>query len=592
MKKLIERITEEVAKAFEEAGYDPALGQVNVSNRPDLCEYQCNGAMAGAKRYGKAPIAIAGDVAAKLEGNAAFESVEAVPPGFLNITLTPEFIRGFIVEADRTKRFGVDLPKPSPKIILDYGGPNIAKPLHVGHLRSAIIGESLKRILRYTGNEVIGDIHMGDWGMPMGLVITELKHRHPEWPYFDENADTSAFPKEPLFDVAELEEVYPYASAMSKEDEAYKKEAMEATRLLQDGDKGHRALWRQIMEVSKADLKKNYDALAVSFDLWWGESDVHDYIPDMVDEMRRSGVAVESDGALVIEVSEETDTKEVPPCMVLKSDGAALYNTTDLATIKRRMEEMKPDAMIYLTDKRQDLYFEQVFRAAKRSRLVMPETGLTHIGFGTMNGKDGKPFKTREGTAPRLELLISDIEAQMEERIREGNKDIDDAEVKDTAHKIALSAIKYGDLSNQPSKDYVFDLDKFTSFEGDTGPYILYTIVRIKSILRRYTGEKGENAVKEAKLSDAISKSEKALALQLTRFADSVEAAASDLQPNRICSYIYALSNCFNSFYHETKILTEEDEVRKDSYIALLRVTLKVLERAIDLLGFDAPDRM
>lgn len=590
MEKVLDLISKEVSDAFEAAGYDRALGKCGISNRPDLCEYQCNGAMSGAKQYHKAPFMIADEVAEKLAGNEIFESVESVKPGFLNLKVSREFVRSYLVKMLHEKRYGVTLPGHEPTIVIDYGGPNVAKPLHVGHLRSAVIGEALKRILRYTGNKVIGDVHLGDWGLQMGLIITELRQQQPDLPYFDKE-HTGAYPKEAPFTISELEKIYPEASKKSKEDEAFKAEAMEATKLLQDGDKGYRALWRHILNVSVTDLKKNYKNLNVDFDLWNGESDVHEVIPGMVEYMKQNGYAHESQGALVVDVAEETDSKEIPPCMILKSDGASLYNTTDLATIQQRMKEFHPDGLVYVVDKRQELYFTQVFRCARKTKLVMPETELHFVGFGTMNGKDGKPFKTRQGGVPRLENLIAEIDEQMFKRIKEGGMDIAEEEAQKTAKQVALSALKYGDLSNQPSKDYVFDVDKFTSFEGDTGPYLLYTIVRIKSILSKYEEQSGKKA-KEALLAAANSDNEKELCLQLTRFAESVENAAKELMPNRICAYIYALANDFNSFYHETKILAEPDETKKESYIALLFNTLKIMETGIDLLGFSAPDRM
>ncbi|MCR5674796.1 MAG: arginine--tRNA ligase [Lachnospiraceae bacterium] len=600
MEKLLEMISAEVQNAFAAAGFDPSLGQVVLSNRPDLCEYQCNGAMAGAKALHRPPFEIADAVAAKLKDSEVFEKAESVKPGFLNLTVKPEFVRSYLVKMLHEKKFGLKLPAHAPKIILDYGGANVAKPLHVGHLRPAIIGEAVKRILRYAGSDVTGDIHMGDWGLQMGLVITELKERQPDLPYFDTDY-TGPYPKEAPFTLAELEEIYPTASGRSKASEdasdeekakaaAYKAAALEATKRLQDGDRGYRALWRHIMNISVADLKKNYDSLHVSFELWRGESDVHDVIPGMVDYFRQNGYAHESQGALVIDVTRDDDAKELPPCIVLKSDGAALYATTDLATIQERMREFRPDAIYYFTDKRQALHFEQVFRAARKSRLVLPETELRFIGNGTMNGQDGHPFKTRDGGTLRLEKLVNDTGEEMLQRIRQGNPDMPDEEARDTARKVALAAIKYGDLSNQPAKDYIFDLEKFTSFEGDTGPYILYTIVRIKSILKKYEAEGGD--AKNALLAAAQTASEKALALQLTRFADAVESAAAELAPNRICAYIYELANDFNSFYHETKILSEPDESKKQSYIALIGMTMRILETGIDLLGFEAPERM
>ncbi|MBQ9135122.1 MAG: arginine--tRNA ligase, partial [Lachnospiraceae bacterium] len=418
--------------------------------------------------------------------------------------------------------------------------------------------------------------------------ITELKERQPDLIYFDDSY-TGEYPTEAPFTVSELEELYPTASKKSKEDPAYKAKAMEVTQQMQSGVRGYRAIWQHILNVSVEDLKKNYARLNVDFDLWKGESDVHDIIPGMVEYMKEGGYAYESEGALVVDVKEETDTKEIPPCMILKSDGASLYNTTDLATIQDRMETYAPDELIYLTDKRQELYFEQVFRCARKTKLVKPETGLKWLGFGTMNGKDGKPFKTRDGGVMRLEVLIKETTDEMFRKITE-NREMSEEEAKETAQIIALSALKYGDLSNQASKDYVFDIDRFTSFEGDTGPYILYTIVRIKSILAKYKEQGG--ALEEAVLQAAQNESEKALVMQLTAFNTAVEGACAEIAPHKICAYIYDLANAFNRFYHETKILAEENAERKAGLIALLMLTRDVLETCIDMLGFSAPDRM
>lgn len=588
MKKILDVISEELKSAFEAAGYDGALGKAGWSNRPDLCEYQCNGAMAGAKQYKKAPIMIANDVAEQLKDSKVFAEVNVAAPGFLNLKVKEEFLTAYIKEMKADDKFGLDMPEKPKKVVIDYGGPNVAKPLHVGHMRSAVIGESIKRILRYCGHEVIGDVHLGDWGLQMGLIITELKERHPEWVYFDESY-TGEYPAEAPFTISELEEIYPTASGKSKEDAAYKAKAMEDTFKLQSGVRGHRALWKHIIAVSVKDLKKNYTNLNVDFDLWKGESDVHDLIPSMVAYMKEEGYAHESEGALVVDVREDTDTKEIPPCMILKSDGASLYNTTDLATILDRVNTMHPDEIIYLTDKRQDLYFEQVFRCARKTKLVTPEMKLVWLGFGTMNGKDGKPFKTREGGVMRLENLIKDTTDEMYRKIAE-NRELSAEEAEQTAKQIALSALKYGDLSNQASKDYVFDLDRFTSFEGDTGPYILYTIVRIKSILNKYKEQGG--AAEQAQIQDAVSASEKALMMELTKFNTCMESACEEIAPHKICAYIYDLANAFNRFYHETKILTEEDAAKKAGWIALLVVTRDVLETCIDVLGFSAPERM
>ena len=588
MKKIMEQMAEELSAAFEKAGYDPSYGKVTVSNRPDLCEYQCNGAMAGAKAYKKAPFMIADDVVAQLSDSRIFSRAEVVKPGFINLDVKPEFVAEYMNKMAEDEKLSVEIAKNPKTIIIDYGGPNVAKPLHVGHLRSAIIGESIKRIGRFVGHKVIGDVHLGDWGLQMGLIITELKHRKPELVYFDDSF-TGEYPAEAPFTISELEEIYPCASGKSKEDEAYRNEALEATHLLQQGKPGYMALWNHIMNVSVTDLKRNYANLNVDFDLWKKESDAQPYIPDMVEDMKKRGFAYEDQGALVVDVKEESDTKEIPPCMLLKSDGASLYTTTDLATIVERMKLFQPDEILYVVDKRQELHFIQVFRCARKTGLVNPETKLSFLGFGTMNGKDGKPFKTREGGVMRLENLIADIDEEMYRKIVE-NRSVKDKDAKDTAKIVGLSAIKCGDLSNQATKDYIFDVDRFTSFEGNTGPYILYTIVRIKSILNRYVQEGGD--LSTGKILPAVNASEKNLMLQLSGFAAMVENAFEEKAPHKICAYIYEVSNAFNSFYHETKILSEEDQAQKESFLQLLQLTRRVLETSIDLLGFSAPDRM
>lgn len=594
MKKLTDYMAEELSAAFEKAGYDSSYGKVGVSNRLDLCEYQCNGAMAGAKAYKKAPFMIADDVVGNLADSKVFSMKEMVKPGFINLKVSEEFLADYLKEMEKDEKLGADTAKEPKTIVIDYGGPNVAKPLHVGHLRSAIIGESIKRIGRFVGHKVIGDVHLGDWGLQMGLIITELKQRRPELVYFDDTY-TGEYPEEAPFTISELEEIYPTASKKSKEDEAYKEAAMQATFELQHGKRGYQALLKHILNVSVTDLKRNYANLNVSFELWKGESDAQPYIPDMVQKMKDDGFAYISDGALVVDVKEDTDTKEIPPCMILKSDGASLYNTTDLATMVWRMKDYNPDEIIYVVDKRQELYFTQVFRCARKTGIVKPETELKFLGFGTMNGKDGRPFKTRDGGVMRLEHLISGINEEMLAKIQENQKTkenlgISTEEAENTAKMVALAAIKYGDLSNQASKDYIFDIDRFTSFEGNTGPYILYTIVRIKSILNKYHGLGKDDS--GAVIKAAHSKSEKDLMLELSKFNAVMESAFEETAPHKICSYIYDLANAFNSFYHGTKIMSEENETVQKSYIRLLELTKSVLETCIDVLGFSAPERM
>ncbi len=588
MKQILDLISQEVMGAFEACGYDPSYGRTGISNRPDLCEYQCNGAMAARKKYGKAPAVIAAEVVEKLKANPAFELAEAVGPGFINLKVKGEFLQQYLLEMQEDPDLSVEKTKSPKTIMLDYGGPNVAKPLHVGHLRSAIIGESIKRIGRFMGHKMIGDVHLGDWGLQMGLIVTELRHRQPDLPYFDDNWQ-GEYPKEPPFTISELEEIYPSASARSKEDEAYRQEALEATKLLQNGKPGYRALWEHILNVSVADLKKNYKKLNVEFDLWKKESDAQPYIPDMVQRMKAEGYAYEDQGALVVDVKEESDTKEVPPCILLKSDGASLYTTTDLATIVERMKLFHPQEIIYIVDKRQEMHFTQVFRCARKTELVGEDTQLKFLGFGTMNGKDGKPFKTRDGGVMRLETLIGEITDEMYRKILE-NHEADPEEARKTAEIVGLAAIKYGDLSNQASKDYVFDVERFTSFEGNTGPYILYTIVRIKSILSKY--REAGRTVETGGILPPAGDVEKELVLSLCGFNSAIAQAYAETAPHKICSYIYELSNAFNRFYHETKILSEEDERQQESWIQILELTRRVLETSIDLLGFSAPERM
>lgn len=583
MEKILDLISHKMADAFAAAGFDPAFGRVTVSNRPDLCEYQCNGALAAAKTYHKPPIQIAQAVAQQLDA-VDFEDVSAVAPGFINLRVSGAFLQRYLQSMRQEPDFGVN-KEPTPKtIVVDYGGPNVAKPLHIGHLRSAIIGESMKRIYKFFGNNTIGDIHLGDWGLQMGLIISELRSRQPDLCYFDETF-TGPYPAEAPFTLSQLEEVYPAASARSKADPAFAQEAHKATFALQNGRPGYRALWKHIMNVSLPDIRRNYDNLDVHFESWLGEMDAQPYIAPMLEDMKAKGLAVESDGALIFPVAREDDKKEVPPCILVKSDGATLYDTTDLATLVQREQDFKPDKVLYLADKRQSLHFEQVFRAARMAGIVRPETELEFLGFGTMNGKDGKPFKTRAGGVMRLEQLISEITEFVRKKVVE-NQIVEPDAVEETTRRIAMAALKYGDLSNQPTKDYIFDMDRFAAFEGNTGPYILYTIVRVKSILAKY------GAWESLPIQAPVSPSEKALMLAITKLAPALEAAYRDSAPNLICSYIYELAGAANGFYHETRILTEPDEKLQAGYIALIGLAKDILETCINLLGFQAPEKM
>ncbi len=582
MEQILSIITVKMQAAFQKAGFDASFGRVTVSNRPDLCQYQCNGALAAAKQYKCAPIQIAKAVAENLDA-ADFSMIDAVMPGFINLNLSDSFLQAYLEAIRNADDFGVEKIGAGKTVVVDYGGANVAKPLHIGHLRPAIIGESLKRLHSFMGYHTIGDVHLGDWGLQMGLIIAELQERQPELPYFDPDY-TGDYPQKAPFTVDELEEIYPTASG-KKSDPDFSDRAHQATLELQQGRPGYRALWQHILAVSVADLRKNYDHLDVHFEKWLGESDADPYIPAMIQDLKARGLAVMSDGAWVIPVAEEADKKEVPPMILVKSDGSAIYATTDLATMVQRTQDWDPHKILYVTDKRQNLHFEQVFRAARKSGIVRPETELAHVGHGTMNGADGKPFETRDGGVLRLEQLIADMTDFVRSKVVE-NKIVADHEVEDTTRKIAMAALKYGDLSNQPTKDYNFDLERFAAFEGNTGPYILYTIVRIKSILSKY------GPWEHLSIQAPANEYAKDLMLSITRFAPAMEAALKASAPNLICAYIYELAGAVNKFYHETRILGEEDKEKQAGYISLIGLAKQVLEKSIYLLGFEAPEKM
>lgn len=595
MKKIIDLLEEQVKQAFEKAGYNKVYGEVRTSDRPDLCEFQCNGAMLAAKEYKKAPFIIAEDVK-KMLNNDIFECVEVVKPGFINIKVSHIFLTEY---CNKMQKEGIDAYKSNNrKVIIDYGGPNIAKPLHVGHLRPAVIGESIKKIHKFVGDDIIGDIHLGDWGLQMGLIIEELKTRKPGLPYFDKNY-TGEYPSIPPFTIDELEEIYPTASSKTKtnenstEEEKRKAEeflenARINTGLLQSQERGYYELWKMIVQVSLEDLKKNYERLNVHFELWLGESDSQKYVPEMIEEMQKRKIIYESDGAMVVDVEEPDDKTKINPCMVLKRGGVSCYQTTDLATLLQRKKEYNPDEVIYVVDKRQELHFTQVFRCARKAGLVNDGTKLTFLGFGTINGKDGKPFKTRNGGIMRLENLIDEINKKVYSKMKKSD-DFSEEEMRKVAETVGLAALKYADLSNQISKDYIFDIEKFTSLEGNTGPYILYTIVRIKSIIKKYL--ESNPPFSDRNMLEPKNELEKKMMLAISDFYGIIEQAYNENAPYKICAYIYELSNLFNTFYNTTKILAEDKE-SAESHIILISLIQKILEKSIDLLGFSAPDKM
>jgi arginyl-tRNA synthetase len=584
---LREELTNIVSDAFSKLGYDKNLGIVTVSNRPDLCQFQCNGAMAGAKIYKKNPFEIATNVVEILKESSEFSKIEVVRPGFINITLDNKYLADYIEKISKDERLGCPKEEKSLNIVIDYGGPNVAKPLHVGHLRSAIIGESLKRVSSFLGHNVKGDVHLGDWGLQMGMVISEIKITYPDLVYFDDSYE-GEYPKDIPITISDLETMYPRASSKAKSDEKRMEEAREATKELQAGKKGYMALWKQIVNISVEDLKKNYKKLDVDFDLWLGESDSQCLIEDMVNKLKRDGYAYESQGALVVDVSEPD--RELPPFIVYKSDGSALYSTTDLATIVQRINDYNPDLILYVVDNRQGNHFRQVFNCAYKTKIAKENLKLEHIGFGTMNGTDGKPYKTRDGGVMRLSDLIKITEDKAKEKMKEANisTKFDEEEETKVAQMVGLAALKYADLSNYRAKDYIFNIERFSSFEGATGPYLLYTTVRIKSILRKAS----ELGFKPAKIMKPSSVYEIDLMLKLIQMPDALRKVFEDRAPNKVCEYVYELATAFNRFYHEHRIISETDEVLRDSWLGLCDLTEKSMVHILTLLGIKVPDRM
>ncbi len=585
MKKITLILSEIVSKSFENCGFDAKLGTVTVSDRPDICQFQCNGAFQGAKLYKKAPIAIATAVAQDLQGQGVFSKCEAVAPGFVNMTLNDEFLLKYVLDVANDENLGVPQAETPETIVLDYGGPNVAKPLHVGHLRSAIIGEAIKRIARATGRKVIADVHLGDWGLQMGLVIAEYKVRHPEWACFkpDFNPETHELPE---IDVAELNEVYPFASAKSKQDEAFAKEAHEITAQLQQHHTGYYSLWKQFMKVSIEDIKKSYQKLSVDFDLWYGESDADAYVNELIEVLTQKGLLYESEGAQVVSVQEETDKAPMPPVIIKKSDNSNIYATTDLATMIQREKDFSPERIWYVTDKRQALHFAQIFRCAKKAEILPQATELKHLGYGTMNGSDGKPFKTRDGGVMRLSDLINTVTESAFEKLKDSEYVSGDKS--DIAEKIGVAALKFGDLLNQPSKDYVFDIGKFLSFDGKTGVYLLYTVTRINSILKKA----GIGYSAKLNLNGIFTDGERDLMLLIALSGEVYGKAFDEMAPCYLCDNAYSLATAFSRFYHDNHILNEQDAQKRESWLALCLLTRRVLTNHLNMLAIEYVENM
>lgn len=583
MKTLTGLLNEKLEAAFEKCGYSKELAIVTVSDRPDLCQFQCNGAFGGAKLYHKAPRMIAEDVAAVLREDEDLAKAEIAGAGFINIDISDKLLLEFIEQVYTDANTGVPQAEKPETIVLDYGGPNVAKPLHIGHLRAAVIGEALKRLVRATGRKAIADVHLGDWGLQMGLVMAELEERHPDWECFGDSFDPENCGEFPLT-VDEMNEVYPFASAKSKENEEFKEKAKDLTVKMQNGDPRYEYLGREITKISLPDIKKNYENLNVDFDYWYGESDASKYEPELVETLEKKGLLYESEGAMVVDVAKDDDKITVPPVIIKKSDGSSIYATTDLATIVQREKDFAPQGIWYVVDQRQGLHFTQVFRCAEKAG-ILGETVPEHLGFGTMNGTDGKPYKTRDGGVMKLELLYKTVYDAAMERVKESKFSAEEDKA-DVARKIAVATIKFGDLINHRAKDYIFDLDKFMAADGKTGSFLLYTVARINSILNK-TDESGITAA-----SGVFTDSERDLLLKIALSGEAYALAFKDRAPNIVCENAYQLASSFSKFYHDNHILTEEDEQKKNAWLRACVVLRKVLEKHLDILGIESVDLM
>lgn len=580
------RLGQALSAAFAAESLSAEYGRATVSDRPDLADFQCNGALAAAKAARANPREIAGRIVQRLAGDPDLASVEIAGPGFINFRVSDAALSaraGAIAKDSRVGAGSVDQPR---RVVIDYGGPNVAKPMHVGHLRASIIGESIKRLFRFRGDQVVGDAHFGDWGFQMGLLIVAVSDEQPELAFFREGA--GPFPVESPVSLHDLERLYPEAAARAKADPAYRERARRATAELQAGRPGYRALWRHFVEVSRTALQREFHALGVEFDLWNGESDADALIPRMVDDLRAKALAVPDQGALIVRVARDGDKRELPPLLVVSSEGSAMYGTTDLATILDRRERFDPELMLYVVDQRQADHFEQVFRAAYLAGYAAPGT-LEHIGFGTMNGADGKPFKTREGGVLKLHDLIEMARDKARLRLREAGLGVELApeEFEATAHRVGVAALKFADLSNFRGTSYVFDLDRFTSFEGRTGPYLLYQAVRIKSLLRK--AEEAQAAPGAIVVGDPA---ERDLVLVLDGFETALRDAYDKRAPNTLAEHAFRLAQSFSKFYAACPVLAAETPAMRASRLALAETTLKQLETALDLLGIETPEQM
>jgi arginyl-tRNA synthetase len=586
---LLSHLSTRCGQAFAELGLDPSLGEVVVSQRPELAQFQCNGALVAAKRAGRDPRQIAEEVAAKLGGWPEVARAEVAGPGFINIEVSDDHIASAAQRMETDRRLGVEAANPPLRVVVDYAGPNVAKAMHVGHLRATIIGDSLARLFRFLAHQVVRDPHFGDWGLQMGLVIAEIERLYPDLPYFDAG-HAGPYPQESPVTLDDLQEIYPLSNARAENDPEWAAKARQVTVDLQRGRPGYVALWRHMKAASEESQRKDFAALGVEFDLWYGESDVEDRIAPLISRLRNDGVAEESRGALVIRVDEEDDKAGYPPLILESSLGSSLYSTTDLATVDMRVHDLKADLILYVVDARQSFHLEQVFRAARRAGIAPPEVGLEHIRFGTMNSPDGKPFKTRTGGVVQLSDLIEMVQQAAWRRLQEAElaQEYPDEERLAIARQVGIAALKFGDLINNRLSDYIFDLERFSTFEGKTGPYLQYAAVRIRSIQRKAA----ERRVASGNIIAPSVGAERSLMLELLRLPEVVARAAQHRAPNHLADYAYQLTSSWNRFYDTCHILDQPDPQRQASWLAVADLTYRAIATVLDLLGIEIPDRM
>lgn len=580
---LFSELKNDLKNVVKNAGYDEETIALETSNRKDLGEYQLNDAMQLVRKYHTNPREIAGNIVKELEKDERFTNINIAGPGFINFTLSDDYKKYIVNEVNKDIFSNID-KREKKTIILDYGGANVAKALHVGHLRSANLGEALKRLGKLIGYNIIGDAHLGDYGRPLGLVVLEIKKMYPDLAYFDETYTGDYQEIELPISNKDLERIYPLASAKSKEDEEYLEEAREVTRKIQSHERGYYDLWKKVVEISKKDIKKVYNSLNVDFDLWYGESDAMEYFSELEKIYRDKNILVESNGAEIVEVSKDSDKAEVPPLLFIKSNGTISYETTDLATLLQRRKEYDPDEVWYVVDGRQELHFEQVFRATRKAELVRPETKLEFIGFGTMNGQDGKPFKTRDGGVMTLKSLIDLIHDETRKKIT--NESISEDEKEKISEKVAIAALKYADFLPFRATDYVFEPEKFADLEGKTGPYLLYSTIRMKSLLNKASGLKQEEVHKFR------GKTEEELALTILNLPNIIEKALDTKSMNEITEYLYNITSLYNKFYSENKVLTEEDTELQESWLVLTKVVYNINTLLLNTLGIEVPEKM